>query len=136
MESSEAAQGNGATSESSVSSSLEHLVAGSQGVINKRIDLALLEGRELLSRALQGAALVGLGIILVAAAWLAATVSVVLLVIPDASWAVRFAAFALLNAGTAIGLVTLALRDSRPPAPARRSGNESSREALAADGKS
>lgn len=136
MESSEAAQGNGATSESSVSSSLEHLVAGSQGVINKRIDLALLEGRELLSRALQGAALVGLGIILVAAAWLAATVSVVLLVIPDASWAVRFAAFALLNAGTAIGLVTLALRDSRPPAPARRSGNGSSREALAADGKS
>ena len=136
MESSEAAQGNGATSESSVSSSLEHLVAGSQGVINKRIDLALLEGRELLSRALQGAALVGLGIILVAAAWLAATVSVVLLVIPDASWAVRFAAFALLNAGTAIGLVTLALRDSRPPAPARRRGNGSSREALAADGKS
>jgi hypothetical protein len=30
--------------EPSVSSALEHLAAGSQGVIAKRIDLALLEG--------------------------------------------------------------------------------------------
>jgi hypothetical protein len=50
--------------EPSVSSSLEHLVAGGQGVITKRIDLALLEGQELLSRSSQRAALVGTGMIL------------------------------------------------------------------------
>ncbi len=136
MESSGAVEDNGTTGEPSVSSSLEHLVAGSQGVINKRIDLALLEGRELLSRALQGTALVGLGIILVAAAWLAATASVVLLVIPDASWVGRLAAFALINGGTAVGLVTLAMRHSPPPPTRPRpSSNGSSREAAAAEGK-
>ena len=76
--------GHGATGEPSVSSSLEHLVAGSQGVITKRIDLALLEGQELLSRTLQRAALVGVGMVLAAAAWFAVAACLVLFATPDA----------------------------------------------------
>jgi uncharacterized membrane protein YqjE len=123
---SDSAGGDSLAGEPSVASSLEHLVAGSQGVITKRIDLALLEGRELLSRTLQGSVLVGLGIILAAAAWFAVTACVVLLVIPDASRVGRLAAFGLLNAGTAVGLVTLAMRRGRPQRPVRPNGNGSS----------
>ena len=59
----------GGAAEPSVSSALEHLVAGSQGAITKRIDLALLEGQELLSRTFRGAALLGFGMVLAAGAW-------------------------------------------------------------------
>jgi hypothetical protein len=117
---SDSAGGDRLTDEPSVSSSLEHLVAGSQGVITKRIDLALL------SRTLQGGALVGLGIVLAAATWFAVAASVVLLVIPDASWVVHLAAFGLLNGGTAGGLVTLAMRRGRPQRGVRANGNGSS----------
>ena len=68
---SDSAGGDSLTDEPSVTSSLGHLVAGSQGVITKRIDLALLEGRELLSRSIERAALVGAGMVLAAAAWFA-----------------------------------------------------------------
>jgi len=47
------------------------LVAGSQGVITKRIDLALLEGQELFSRSIERAALAGAGAVLAAVAWFA-----------------------------------------------------------------
>jgi uncharacterized membrane protein YqjE len=106
-------------------------------VITKRIDLALLEGRELLSRTLQSAALVGIGIILAAAAWFAATACVVLLVIPDARWVARLAGFGLLNGGTAVGLVTLAARRGRPQTRVRPNGIGSGpqREPLSAEGK-
>ena len=97
----------------SVASSLEHLAVASQGVITKRIDLALLEARELLSRTFQGAALVGLGAALAAAAWFAAAASLVLLVLPDASLVVRLAAFGLLNGGCALALFALAMRHNR-----------------------
>jgi uncharacterized membrane protein YqjE len=123
---SDSAGGDGRTDESSMASSLEHLVAGSQGVITKRIDLALLEGRELLSRTLQGAALVALGIILAAATWFAVTGCLVLLVIPDASWVFRLAALGALNGGTAVGLVTLAMRRSGPQRRVRPNGNGAS----------
>ena len=123
---SDGAGGDSLTGNPSVSSSLEHLVAGSQGMITKRIDLALLEGRELLSRSIQGAALVGLGIVLAAAAWFALTASVVVLVSPDAGWVVRFAAFGSLNGAGAVGLVTLAKRHSRRPSRVRPNGNGSS----------
>lgn len=104
--------------EPSVSSSLEHLVAGSQGVITKRIDLALLEGRDLLSHSLQRAALVGFAMVLGAGAWFAVAACLVLLVTPNASLVLRLAAFGLLNAGGALGLVALAMR-GRPQPPAR-----------------
>jgi len=56
------------TGEPSISSSLDPLIAGSQGVITKRIDLALLEGHELLSRSVERGALVGAGMVLAAVA--------------------------------------------------------------------
>jgi len=113
------------TGEPSVSSSLEHLVAGSQGVITKRIDLALLEGQELLSRTLQRAALVAFAVVLAAGAWFAVAACLVLLVTPNASPVIRLAAFGLLNAGGALGLVALAMR-GRPQTPARANSNVSS----------
>lgn len=119
MEFTEAIEGNGATGEPSVSASLEHLVAGSQGVITKRIDLALLEGQELLSRTLQRAALAGAGMVLAAAAWFAGAAAFVLIVMPEANPVVRLSAFALLNGTAAVGLMMLALRRGRPETPMR-----------------
>jgi hypothetical protein len=123
--------------EPSVSSSLEHLVAGSQGVITKRIDLALLEGHELLSRSIERAALVGAGMVLAAAAWFALAGAFVLFVAPDASPVIGLAAFGLLNGGGAVGLVVLAIRHSRPPPRVRPHGNRPTlwREPLLAEGK-
>jgi len=95
--------------EQSVSSALEHLAAGSHGVISKRIELALLDVHELLSRTLQRAALVGVGLVVASAAWFAVAACVVLLVTPDASLAVRLAAFGLLNWGVALGHPRLGL---------------------------
>ena len=118
------AGGHRAKDEASVSSAIEHLVVSSQGVITKRIDLALLEGHELLSSTLQRAALVGLGMVLGAGAWFAAAASVVLLVTPDANLVLRVAAFGLLNAGGALGLVALAAR-GRPQTPARANNDVS-----------
>jgi len=114
--------GHRAAGEPSVSSAIEHLVASSQGEVTKRIDLALLEGQELLSRTLQRAALVVCGLVLAAGAWFALTACVVLLVAPYATLTVRLAAFGLLNAGGALGLIALAMR-GRPQTPARASGN-------------
>jgi hypothetical protein len=126
VEFTEATEGDGATGEPSVSSSLEHLVAGSQGVITKRIDLALLEGRELLSRSTERAALLGAGMVLAAAAWFAGAACVVLFTTPGASLVVRVGAFGLLNGAGAVGLVTLAMRRGRPQTRTRTNGNESS----------
>jgi hypothetical protein len=109
-----------------VSSSLEHLVAGSQGVVTKRIDLALLEGRELLSRSIERATLVGAGMVLAAAAWFAGVGAFVLFVAPDANPVIRLAAFGLLNGAGAVGLVTLAIRRGRPQTRTRANGNGSS----------
>jgi uncharacterized membrane protein YqjE len=121
-----ATEGDGATGEPSVSSSLEHLVAGSQGVITKRIDLALLEGRELLSRSIERAVLVGAGMLLAAAAWFAGAGAFVLFVAPDANPVIRLAAFGLLNGVGAVGLVTLAMRRGRPQTRTRANGKGSS----------
>lgn len=107
--------GNGSNAEPTVSSSLEHLVSSSQGVITKRIDLALLEGRELISRSLESAALAGAGVVLATAAWFAAAAAGVLFILPDASSAVRLACFGLLNGSIAAVLVALARRRGRPP---------------------
>ena len=108
-----------------MSSAIEHLVASSQGVITKRIDLALLEGQELLSRTLQRAALVAFGMVLAAGAWFAVAACLVLLATPNANLVLRLAAFGLLNAGGALGLVALAMR-GRPQTPARANSDVSS----------
>jgi len=122
--------GDNPAGEPTVSSSLEHLVAGSQGVITKRIDLALLEGQELLSQTLQRAALVGFGMVLAAGAWFAAAACLVLLVTPNANLVLRLAAFAVLNAGGALGLVALAMRGRpRTPAPTNSTVSRTTEEA-------
>jgi len=108
-----------------VSSSLEHLVAGSQGVITKRVDLALLEGQELLSRAIARGALVGAGLLLAAAAWFAATGAVVLFTLPDAGPVIHLSAFGVLNAGGAVGFGALAMRRGRPQTRNRPTGGTS-----------
>jgi hypothetical protein len=113
----ERAESGSVTGDPSVSSSLEHLVAGSQGVITKRIDLALLEGQELLSRSVERGALAGAGLLLAAAAWFAAAGAFVLFVLPDARPVIHFAAFGLLTAGGAVGLIALAMRRGRPQIP-------------------
>jgi hypothetical protein len=115
--------GGGRTGEPSVSSSLQHLVAGSQGVITKRIDLALLEGRELLSRSVERAVLLGAGMVLAVAAWLAGAGAFVLFVTPDAPPVIRLAAFGLLNLAASLGLVALAARGGRTPTPVPPNGN-------------
>ena len=107
----------GGIAEPSMSSALEHLVAGSQGAITKRIDLALLEGQELLSRSFRGVALVGFGMVLAAGAWFAAATCLVLLATPDATLVVRLAIFGLLNGAGAVGLVALAMRGRRQTRP-------------------
>ena len=121
------AGGHSPAGEPSVSSSLDHLVAGSQGVITKQIDLALLEGRELLSRSIDRAALLGASMILAAVAWFAGAGAFVLLIAPDASPVIRLAAFGLLNGAGAVGLVTLAMRRSLPTR-VRPNGNGSTRQ--------
>jgi len=115
VEFADATEGATSTGQPTVSSSLEHLLAGSQGVITKRIDLALLEGREMLSRSLERAALFGAGMVLVAVAWFAGAGAFILFVSPHASPAIRLAEFGLLNGAVAGGLVTLALRHGRYP---------------------
>lgn len=119
------AAGDSAAGAQSVASAIEHLVAGSQGVITKRIDLALLEGQELLSRTLQRAALGACGLALAAGAWFAAAACLVLLVIPNSNLVLRLAAFALVNAGGAVGLVALAMR-GRPQTPVPANNDASS----------
>ena len=94
----------------SVSSAFEHLVVGSQRVITKRIDLALLESQELLAHMLQRAALAAAGIAMAAAAWFAVTTSFILVITPGQTLSVRLAAFGLLNGGVALGLLVVARR--------------------------
>lgn len=117
--------GDSPTGEPSVSSSIEHLVASSQGAITKRIDLALLEGQELLSRTLQRAALVAVGMVLAVGAWFAMAACLVLLLTPNGNLVLRLGAFGLLNAGGALGLVALAIRGRRQTT-VRAIGNVSS----------
>jgi hypothetical protein len=108
-----------------VSSAIEHLVTSSQGVITKRIALALLEVRELVSHTLQRAALFALGMVLAVGAWFAMAACLVVLLTPSANSVLRLAVFALLNAGGALGLVALAMR-GRSQRPARANDNVSS----------
>ena len=89
-------------------------MTGSQGVITKRIDLALLESQELLTRTLQRAALGALSMVLAAAAWFAVTTSFILVVIPSETLSIRLAAFGLLHGGVALGVVALARRRGEP----------------------
>jgi len=102
-----------AIDEPSVASALERLGAAGQGVIAKRIDLALLEGQEHLAQALRTAALVGPGMALAVVAWFAMAAAFVLLAAPAATLAVHLAMFGSLNAAGAVVLVALSTRRGR-----------------------
>ena len=110
------------TGEPSVTSALERFLAASQGVITKRIDLALLEAQELLSRALSSLALIGCSLIVAAGAWFSLAAWLVLWVAPTATLAARCGLFGLLNAGAALGFATLARRRAPLQTPLRRNG--------------
>jgi uncharacterized membrane protein YqjE len=94
----------------SVSSALERLGSAGQGVVAKRIDLALLEGHELLSRTIGSATLVGPGMVLATVAWFALVTAFILVVAPEATVAVHLVIFGFVNGGGAAGLIALGTR--------------------------
>ncbi len=104
----------GVAKEPSVSSALERLVVASQGVITKRIDLALLEGQELLSRTLRSAMLASAGMMLALAAWLALVACFVEWVATNSTWSLRLGLFGLLNAGAAVAVAMVTRSVSQP----------------------
>jgi len=94
----------------SVSSSLEHLIAGSQGVITKRLDLALLETQEILSRVVERAAVAAVAIVLAAGTWFALAAALVLLMAPDAQPLFQLTFFGLINAAGTLALLRFVQR--------------------------
>jgi uncharacterized membrane protein YqjE len=100
-----------------VQSSIERLVVASQGVITKRIDLALLEGQELVTRTVLALVLGGLGVLLACGAWFAFVAFIVLSLAADAAPATRALIFAGINAIGAAALITPAIRRAPVNAP-------------------
>lgn len=92
-------------------SSLTRLVTASQGVIGKRIDLAVLETQTSLSRTLRRATLVALGLVFAVAAWFALAASLVLAINANATPPLRLATFGLLNGAAAFGVLAIAMRN-------------------------
>lgn len=118
-----AAGGDGPSGAPSIGSSLENLVDASQSVMTNRIELALLEARELLVRSLRDVAWMSLVVLLATAGWFAAIAGGVLFLLPDASRVVHLAVFAMLNGGCAAALLVLVMRPVWPGQPhARRQG--------------
>jgi uncharacterized membrane protein YqjE len=103
--------------EVSLGTSLEHLLAGSQGLISKRFDLALLEGENILARGTRRLSLAGTGMILLAGAILATTGLVSLLLFPAAQPERRLAAFAVLNAACAFAILRLGTTATKATLP-------------------
>lgn len=121
--------------EASVGSSLEHLIAGSQGVITKRLDLAVLEAEDLFSRGAERAALIGVAMILLAGACFAMTGTLASVVVSETMPQLRMALFGLLNGVAATGAVRLARRRGRriPPAAPRDETSKPGRDLARAD---
>lgn len=112
--------GNDNRHEPSLTDSLEHLFASSQAVVTKRIDLALLEGKELVSRSLINAALLGVAVFLGAVGWIAGVWALVLQILPQYGQINQFGAFAAINAVGAVACVLIARRQfGTPIAPPR-----------------
>ncbi len=95
-----------------MSSALERLVVASQGVVTKRIDLALLEGQEAISRTFRATALTSVGVLLICAAWFALLWCAVLMI--GAALPVRLGVFSLLNAIGAVALYAASKRRAHP----------------------
>jgi len=104
-----------ANGEPSVASSIERLVVASEGVITKRIDLAILEAQELVSRTVLAAVFGGCGVIMASAAWFGLVAAIVLGAAPDFGLAAQVAFFAAINAAGAGLLISLAVRRDTSP---------------------
>ncbi|MGH3055016.1 MAG: hypothetical protein ACRDL7_08580 [Gaiellaceae bacterium] len=103
-------QGGDATdpADASVGAALERLLTASQGVVTKRIDLALLEAQGLVSRGLISVFLLALNVVWIAAAWCAFAIGAVTLVLGNDSFVQRAGAFGVLNAAAAlVGILIL-----------------------------
>jgi len=85
-----------------VGAAVERLLTASQGVVTKRIDLALLEARDIVTHSLESAVLLALNLVWIAAAWFAFAVWVTTLAFGDQSFASRIAVFGVLNAAAAL----------------------------------
>lgn len=108
--------------EPSLVEAFEHLVSSSQHVVTKRIDLALLEARELAERSIERVALFGAAVVLATAMWFAAAWAFVLWITPD-TWTLpaQLGVFAALHALAAGACIALALRRPfMPPAASLR----------------
>lgn len=95
----------GAPQEPTIPSAVEKLVAASQGVITKRIDLVMLEVDEMMARLVTRAAFVAFGLVLALAAWVAAVGALVLYVTPGAGTMVHLGIFAAINAAAGVAVV-------------------------------
>lgn len=110
--------------EPSLTGSLEQLVASSQAVVTKRIDLALLEGQEVLSRTVGNAALLIVASLLGAVGWIAAVWALVQFIVPWASELLRLAIFAGVNVVGAVASVILARSMFGSPVSALKSKSD------------
>ena len=88
----------------SVISAVERLLVASEGVIAKRIDLALLEGHELLARVLLIGALGSSVILLVTGALFALIAALVLAIMPEATRAAHLAVFGGIDVVVAVAI--------------------------------
>jgi len=104
---------NGHEAEHSAAAAFEHLVTSAQSVINKRIDLALLEGRGVLGDTMRRAAWGTVGLALATVTWLSLTLSLVFLLLPAASPATRLGVFTLINGIAAAVTLAMATRSTR-----------------------
>jgi hypothetical protein len=105
--------------EPNLTDSLEQLLASSQNVVTKRIDLALLEGSEIITRSIRQLAMLSAAVAMVTGMWFALVAAVVEFVLPQASLAARLAAFAGINAAGAVAFLLLAKHQFDTPILAR-----------------
>ncbi len=108
--------------EQSLGSVFERLVTASQGTITKRIDLAILEGQEVLTRGAKASFVGALAVLLASMAWAALIAAVVLALTPESTPAVHLALFGATNAVAVVLLAGFVLTLVRPPVPAVGSG--------------
>ena len=89
-------------SDASVGEALERLLAASEGVVTKRIDLALLEAQQIVAQGLVSVLLLALSLVWIAGGWFAFAICVVELLLEGQSYTARVAAFGVLNAAAAV----------------------------------
>jgi uncharacterized membrane protein YqjE len=100
--------------EPSVTSSIERMVIASQNVISKKIDLAVLEGQEWITRAVSSVLLAAVGGLLACAAWLSLVACIALALPESFNTLGRAAVFTAVNVIAAILMLRPVLRRVSP----------------------